>query len=136
MGCLRNIREGYSPITLRLSQQDDESLFSNQKAKQGHAVHRPTSGTLEFRFLPAVESGEEIEKINRLLMHWLDSLHQDQLHRTPITYRAYDPRNNKTRWNSRQLEQAFFNFVKKIGLSPSAYKVFHRQGCQPPYRRP
>lgn len=114
------------PANIRIG--DAGSVPTNEEAKAGKIVTAPTSGTLEYRFLPTAHSGYETMLINQLLMKWVQFNFAQQMQGLPVTFSAYDPLEGKP---SEELLKLYDNFILNLGLRPEDYRTFYRQGCQP-----
>ena len=118
---------GRVPAGIRIRPAGEEPA-SNEDAMSGKVVTSPVSGTLEFRFLPTAQTGNEARLINQLLTKWIGKLRQDQLERKPVFYKRYDPLKPGTLPPSYR----FNRFLTTLGLSPKEYQIFLRQGCEAP----
>ena len=129
--CGFNMTDYALPADIRIVNTRGYSFPDNDRAKRGEVVNHPVSGTLELRFFPGVQNGDGIRLLNTLVVNWFKYHASQQNDQRPVQYTAYDPLNNDE--TSKSLQERFSAFLEEIGLTPTPYQIFRRQGCGNPF---
>ncbi|WP_194842597.1 hypothetical protein [Endozoicomonas sp. OPT23] len=105
-----------------------KSRLMDDSVERGEIIARP-KGTLELRFLPTAQTGQEARLINQMLVNWFQVQYNDQQQSRQIRYKPNDPQKPVSR---QFLKQRFYRFLQALELPLMEYEVFSREGCEPP----
>ena len=94
------------------------SAMAPEQASEGV---REARTTIEFRFPQAPRTGEEAQRINELLIAWLQLMEQHQHDNKPLKLELGDPMDYAENKND-EVERLFCDFVKELGLDWNTFR--------------